>query len=538
MSLPEENTQRSFFDVPVLVGKLFDEKDHYRIFREKILPALQKKREQLCALYCEDNGRPAIEPVVLAGTTLLQFMEKVPDRKAADNVKLHLGWKYALDLEVDAPGFHATSLVIFRNRLLEGAKERIGFEAIFDVLREEGLVKKRTKQRLDSTHVLGCVSKMSRLEVVRETMRLLLEYINKNGNVETIEGWEILKERYLESEVQWHKASKETLKHKMKQAGHDAWMLIEWLDCQNIKLRESHKAVLLKRVFHEQFEVIDGDIVSRARESSGTVQNPHDPDAQWSTKDEAKKKQWVGYKVQVSETVADDGERKKKGEPTEQFIVDVTTTKAITSDYEGMEKVREAEAAQGQELPYERYVDAGYVSDDTLAQAHEEGVKLIGPARPSGNPKGCSFIVEDFDVDVGNRKAVCPAGHENTQCSRLENQKTGEVAYRFEWSNKCDSCPLKNKCTTSKSGRKMLVVGEHHEHLQKRRREMKTEEFKKQMHRRNAIEGTISELARSGLRHTRYRGLVKTSLANYFIGAACNVKRWIRLIQWQDCGAT
>ena len=120
MSLPGAKTQGSLFDVSFLMTGLFDPRNRYRLFREKILPALREARERLCALYCEDNGRPAIEPVVAAGVTLLQFMEKMPDRQAADMVKFHLGWKYALDLEMGYEGFHATSLVKFRNRLLEG----------------------------------------------------------------------------------------------------------------------------------------------------------------------------------------------------------------------------------------------------------------------------------------------------------------------------------------------------------------------------------------------------------------------------------
>ena len=53
------------------------------------------------------------------------------------------------------------------------------------------------------------------------------------------------------------------------------------------------------------------------------------------------------------------------------------------------------------------------------------------------------------------------------------------------------------------------------------------------MKHRNAIEGTQSELVRGhGLRRARYRGLAKVKLQNYFIGAACNVKRWIRREIW------
>jgi transposase len=63
---------------------------------------------------------------------------------------------------------------------------------------------------------------------------------------------------------------------------------------------------------------------------------------------------------------------------------------------------------------------------------------------------------------------------------------------------------------------------------------MQTEEFKRGVKQRNAIEGTISELVRGfGMRRTRYRGRTRTRLANYCIGAACNVRRWMRLPAWE-----
>jgi IS5 family transposase len=70
--------------------------------------------------------------------------------------------------------------------------------------------------------------------------------------------------------------------------------------------------------------------------------------------------------------------------------------------------------------------------------------------------------------------------------------------------------------------------------LQQRRQEQKTPEFKQRMQHRNAIEGTQSELVRAhGLRHARSRGLAKARLQNYFIAAACNLKRWLRRLAWK-----
>ena len=59
-------------------------------------------------------------------------------------------------------------------------------------------------------------------------------------------------------------------------------------------------------------------------------------------------------------------------------------------------------------------------------------------------------------------------------------------------------------------------------------------DFKKDMHHRNGIEGTQSELVRGyGLRKARYRGKKKVRLQNYLIGAACNIKRWCRRVTWE-----
>jgi hypothetical protein len=67
--------------------------------------------------------------------------------------------------------------------------------------------------------------------------------------------------------------------------------------------------------------------------------------------------------------------------------------------------------------------------------------------------------------------------------------------------------------------------------LQQRRRDQQSPQFKKRMQQRNAIEGTISELARAhGLRRSRYRGFAKVELQNLFIGTACNIKRWLRIV--------
>jgi hypothetical protein len=95
MTLPQHDPQGSFFDVSFLAENLFDGKDRYSLFRREVLPALEAGRKELGTMYCADNGRPSLDPVLVAGVTLLQFMEKAPDRQALERVRFHLGWKQA-----------------------------------------------------------------------------------------------------------------------------------------------------------------------------------------------------------------------------------------------------------------------------------------------------------------------------------------------------------------------------------------------------------------------------------------------------------
>jgi len=311
MTLSLRDRQLSFFDVSFLASNLFDDNDPFSLFRQKILPALEAQRERLEAMYGASNGRPAVDPVLVAGVTLLQFLEKAPDRRALQEVRMNLGWKKALGLAVDDPGFHPTTLVYFRQRLLEHQQGRVAFDALLQGLEQE---------------------------------------------------------RYLDSEVRWHKLSKEALAAKFQQTGQDMQVLLAWVE--NHEDRRAHeKTKLLQRVFAEQFEVTAAGPAARKQEASGTVQNPHDPEAQWAAKDPDKTKTWVGYKVQIAETVPETPGPKAAGEPTPAFVTEVTTTEAMVSDPEGCRRLEQQQQEHGLGRAGTKYVDSAYVTDDTLAQA-------------------------------------------------------------------------------------------------------------------------------------------------------------------------
>src|SRR6266487_4643782 len=119
MSLPDFTTQGAFFSTASLSDQLFPASNRYRLFAQKIYPLVVRARDSVAKAYCLDNGRRAIEPVVLIGVSLLQYLDGVPDRQAVELLGYHAGWNFALNRSLGEEAFHPTVLVYFRDRLLE-----------------------------------------------------------------------------------------------------------------------------------------------------------------------------------------------------------------------------------------------------------------------------------------------------------------------------------------------------------------------------------------------------------------------------------
>jgi transposase len=95
--------------------------------------------EQFAALFAA-RGRPAWSPARLALVLVLQFVEGLTDRQAADAVRARLDWKYALALDLCDPGFDASVLTEFRARLLADSQTERLLTLMLARLRERGLL--------------------------------------------------------------------------------------------------------------------------------------------------------------------------------------------------------------------------------------------------------------------------------------------------------------------------------------------------------------------------------------------------------------
>src|SRR3954463_6711125 len=81
-------------------------------------------RDVLGSIYTDEDfsdlfpkeGQPAEAPWRLALVTVMQFVENLSDRQAADAVRTRIDWKYLLGLELTDSGFDASVLSELRTR--------------------------------------------------------------------------------------------------------------------------------------------------------------------------------------------------------------------------------------------------------------------------------------------------------------------------------------------------------------------------------------------------------------------------------------
>ena len=140
-------------------------------------------RDVLGSIYTDEDfrdlfpqdGQPAEAPWRLALITVMQFMENLSDRQAADAVRGRLDWKYLLGLELTDAGFDASVLSEFRARLIDKQAEQRLLEKMLTLFQQKGWLKARGRQRTDSTHVLAKVRALNRVLCVWETMRAVLQ---------------------------------------------------------------------------------------------------------------------------------------------------------------------------------------------------------------------------------------------------------------------------------------------------------------------------------------------------------------------------
>lgn len=496
------------------IGRRLLAKDSaYRLIGDQLFVTLNDR--EFADLY-PSEGQPALSPVILALVTVFQFIEKLPDRQAAEMVRLRLDWKYALHLPLEYAGFNFSVLSEFRDRLLQGQAEGRVFEKLVADIRALGLIKECGKQRSDSIAMLSKVRWLNRLEVAVETLRLTvatLVKVDRDWSEEVLPpSWE---DKYGERFVMERHTEKEWKEYEANIGNDGQWLLKRLVDGgAPAGLQELSAVKLLQTVWAQQFRAEAGQMVfTDLKHYDGRTQivTPHDPEAQYSRK---RHSEWIGGKVQVTDT--DD-----EGYP--HIITDIVSTESNLTDYEALPEIQER-LEQRQCLPGEHYVDAGYMSGFNLANSQDLQIDLIGPLASAVTAQDLmtdGISQAQFQVDWQGRRVACPQGHQAVSPIR----KGEGLLFKFPTSV-CAVCPVRSRCCAGKEGR-TIRVSEHFELMQQARARQKTPTFKQDYaQHRSGVEGSLSALTRgNGLRLSRYLGQKKRNLQALFTGCAANLQR-------------
>jgi len=247
--------------------------------------------EDFADLYPKD-GQPAEAPWRLALVSVMQFLENLSDRQAANAVRGRLDWKYLLGLELDDPGFDYSVLAEFRQRLVAGKQAQRIFDLLLVRLREGGYVKARGRQRSDSTHVLAKIRRLNRIEGVGETFRATL-------NALAIAAPQWLMGQMQESWVERYEHRVEDYRLPDGKQAREEYALVVGKDGEHLLeaiydpqapgwIREIPAVQTLRRVWIEQFFWQEGEL--RWRETDNRplagqgIDSPYDPEAHYARK--------------------------------------------------------------------------------------------------------------------------------------------------------------------------------------------------------------------------------------------------------------
>jgi hypothetical protein len=152
----------------------------------------------------------------------------------------------------------------------------------------------------------------------------------------------------------------------------------------------------------------------------------------------------------------------------------------------------------------EWYGDSAYGTGDLRGAIGDAGHDAVIKPKPVQAPVEAGFTVDDFTVDEEAGTVGCPAGNTRPS-SRTRVASFGAL---------CRDGPLRERCTTSKTSRK-IVLHQRDDLLRKTRRDWAADPGLREKHRkfRPNVERVISQIASRGGRRLklRYHGTVKNN---------------------------
>ena len=487
---------RELLDAQALVGHLVPAGSVYAFLaehRRRVFPD-----ELFADLFGSGRGRPSVPADVIATTMLLQALSNLSDRDAVAALRTDLRWKVAAGLTLDDEGFHPTVLTLWRNKLRTSESPQRIFEAVRDVIDATNVLSGKTRRALDSTVLDDAVTRqdaiMQLVAQIRRVRRLIPEakalsvvahdYDNDPGK----------------PACSWN--DRADIDRVVTELVSDAHTILAALDGVALDAAQSEAVGLLALVAGQDVEPGDADGTWRIAPVTrpDRMVSVHDPESRHVHKTTSNYRD--GFKAHVGV------------EPDTGLITACDLTAGNVGDAQAAPGLLANEAA-----PVEVLADSAYGSGEFRHHLTERGHTATIKPIPLRSAVVGGFTIDDFTVDTAAATVTCPNGI-TTRITRRGTATFGA---------KCRGCPLRQRCTTSVSGR-TIKIHEHHDLMAAARAHALTDEFTGPYRQhRPMVERSIAWLVRRGGRKVRYRGIARNQIGLSHRCAAINLNRLVNL---------
>jgi transposase len=466
-------------------------------------------RKMLAERY-SDIGRPAEDPEFMFKICLLEYLYNLSDVQVIEQITVNLAYRWFLGLNIDDELPDDSTISYFRvNRVGLDKFEEI-FQCLVDKCIEEELISSQPQRVIiDSTHIIADVAIPTWLSLVRQAFEKVIRELAVI-NAEKAEQYQ------QKSEQLWQELRGKTRDEKLpfllelsRELVNDAKQELSIKKNLNTGSLENSALAMLEKVIADRNEAAQDRIISVV-----------DPEARTGHKSDMRKIQ--GYKDHI---IMDE---------KSEIITAVKVTPANAEDGDQLiDLVNQLKENHGY-YPTELLADKGYWSGKNLRFLDKHDIIGHISVMKNSNPLKL-FSPENFQFDKEQMIVTCPAG----KCSSRYKEKQERSGYDFAFTkSQCMDCPLREKCTTSKTLR-WVYISEYFHDLRKGREHYETVAYKEARKNRWIIERRHADKVRNhGLRRSRYRGLNRTSIHSLMSTIASNIKRMTKLIlekrQWND----
>jgi len=447
---------------------------------------------------------------VMASILVLQTLHDFSDRETAEAARCDLRWKVATGMALDHKGFDASTLVYRRKRLARSQRPHRINDAVRAVVAATGVMRGRSKRAVDSTILDDAVATQDTITQLISAIRRLGRQVpgaavqiavvctghdySQPGKPTIDWGDPAAKDALVSALVNDANTLIEAFAgRELDQAGQDAPALPALVAGQDVEPAEGSDGT-------------DGRWRIARRVAPERVISTVDPEARHTRKSPSNCRD--GYRAHVC------------AEPETGIITDETLTQAAGTG--NSDPAVAEEFLRAEHEPRQWYGDCAYGTGDlrgAIDDAGHEAVIKPGPLKPAVEG---GFTRDDFLVDEAARTVTCPAGNTRPISTKTRAATFGRL---------CRNCPLRDRCTTSATRGRQIVLHECDDMLRRARRDWADKPELRRNYRafRPNVERVISQIANRGGRRVelRYHGTTKNNAWLKTRTAALNLRNLI-----------